>query len=155
MRLLAFLPAILFVSSAQAETFVTGEPNFISARFTSNPTTVTVDVQEFGGAQIGNNLSATQQQVDSVNSDIWTIDLAQVPGYPTDCTQKSYLVRFQPDTTAGCSVSGSPSGCVEAIVDVAAQLGADPSRVKGGSIYPREPGSRTLPDHTACSPKRT
>jgi len=117
----------LFAMDARAETFVTGEPNHISARFTSNPASVTVDVQEIGGTQIGNNLAATHQQIDAVNSDVWTIDLAAVAGYPTDCTQKSYIVRFQPNTTADCSAAGSPSGCSEQIIDVGGSRCRDPN----------------------------
>jgi len=106
------------VMSARAETVVTGEPNIVTARFITNPASVTVDVKDVGaGTQLANDVPATHETIDGVLSDVWSIDLATLPGYPTDCSQRTYIVRFQP-LGADCSAPGSPGLCATHVVDV-------------------------------------
>lgn len=112
------LLAIWLARPALAETVITGEPNIIVARFTTNPSSVAVDVKEVGGLQIANDLNATHETLDAALSDVWFIDLSLVVGYPTDCTQKTYVVRFQPNGIADCSATGTPGSCSEQVVDV-------------------------------------
>lgn len=93
------------------------KPFYACARFpTQNPTTVTADVKLLGGAQLANNATVAHEQIDSVNSDYWCIDLNTVTNFSPDCSQQSYLVRFHPDG-ANCAVSGgTPSLCIDQIV---------------------------------------
>ncbi len=93
------------------------KPFWVCARFhTPAPSAVAADVKIIGGAQIGNGVSVTQQQIDAVASDYWCLDLNTVAGFAPDCSETSYLVRFHPDS-ANCAVSGgTPSLCVDQVV---------------------------------------
>lgn len=121
-RGLLYLIALLFLvclaaSYSRAQISLPGEPNWVAARFPANPTAVTVDVLEIGGAQLADNIAATQQQLDALDTDVWAINLAALAGYPLDCEPRTYVVRFNPDA-ADCTDVGDPLACVEDLVRV-------------------------------------
>lgn len=94
------------------------KPYWVCARFPSTaPSAVTADVKVIGGSQLSNNVAVTQQQIDGVNSDYWCVDLNTVVSFASDCSYTTYLVRFHPDA-ANCAVSGgTPSLCVDHVVN--------------------------------------
>lgn len=96
-----------------------GEPFPIVAEFaTSPPSAVTVDVLELpAGTQVGDDLAATQVTRDANSQALWRFDLSSVTGFPTDCTQKTYLVTWVPDAT-DCSVGASPTACASQTIEV-------------------------------------
>ena len=85
---------------------VPGEANWQVARFPDGAATVIVDVFELGGSQLANDQSAANTS----NTDVWSLNVAAVVGYPTTCALKTYMLRWQPDAV-NCSTN--PAECVE------------------------------------------
>lgn len=108
------LPIAVF---AQGPLIFPNEEHWVFARFTSNPTAVTVDVLEMGGALVADDVAAAQQTMDAEETDIWALDLAALPGWPVNCESKTYLVQFNPDAT-DCTDDGDPGSCSEQQVKI-------------------------------------
>ena len=101
-------------------TSVPGESAWVTARFPAGATTVTVDVYDLtAGAQVGTALSATRIQLNAANTDVWTLNLSTMPGFPTTCAQHSYLMRWKPDAS---DCVASPSLCQESVQDFGGYL---------------------------------
>jgi hypothetical protein len=88
---------------------------------------VVVDVVEVtagGGTQVGNDRAAVRISADAAPSDAWALDLATVPTFPTDCTRRTYFVRWAPD---GADCTASPASCSESTATIGgAACFADP-----------------------------
>jgi hypothetical protein len=121
LRALWWAVLLLALPAAAEVPGVPGQANIRVARFPNGATTVVADVLEIGGVQIGNNVATTRAQLDSADTDAFFFNLAGVAGYPVNCEPKTYLVRFVPDG-ADCSTGGTPSSCVEEVVDVGGYL---------------------------------
>lgn len=103
-----------------------GEPNWQTARFPT-ASAVTVDVIEVtsgGGTQIGNDRATVRLNADSSPSETFAIDLATVPGYATNCTPRTYVLRWAPD---GANCTSTPTSCAISTAQVGgASCSSDP-----------------------------
>jgi len=109
--IMAALALAFFASSARAADPLNDQPNWVTARFFSAPTSVLVDVLHVeSGTTVATNLTPTQLSIDGQVSPWWRFDLSIVNGYPTGCELATYVVRFEP-LGADCQESADGSDC--------------------------------------------
>lgn len=150
-----WLPLALLIVALPSRADVPALPDesyVVAARFTTNPTAVVVDVLDVTGAtQIADNVAATQQDIDSVDSDVWTFDLNGVSGFADTCDQKTYVVRFVPDA-ANCQDDQQPDQCVDLIVNSGGAICKSNPRVQisyvvATQLYPAQGITQTVRDY--------
>lgn len=85
--------------------------DWVVGSFVTAPALVEVDVVDLTlGTTVGDDLATTQIAIDGNDSIYHQFDLSTVTGYPVDCSRKTYLVQFIPDS-ADCQESVTPQLC--------------------------------------------